>query len=134
MTAQARQREAAANASKATKDVERLKPLLAKDEISQQQYDAAVAAAATNTAATESAQAQIKEAELGIRVAESRLAQAGVGRQQASAALEGGADRAGAGDRVSRARGRGRGQSAAEQGDRSSRPSSISSTRPSRRP
>jgi membrane fusion protein (multidrug efflux system) len=88
VTAQARQREAAANASKATKDVERLKPLLAKDEIAQQQYDAAVAAAASNTAAVDSAQAQVKEAELGIRVAESRVSQAGVGRQQASAQLK----------------------------------------------
>jgi len=88
VTAQARQREAAANASKATKDVERLKPLIAKDEISQQQYDAAVAAAASNTATTDSAQAQVKEAELGIRVAESKLAQASVGRQQASAQLK----------------------------------------------
>jgi membrane fusion protein (multidrug efflux system) len=88
VTAQARQREAAANALKATKDVERLKPLLAKDEISQQQYDAAVAAAAANTAAVDSAQAQVKEAELGIRVAESRVSQAGVGRQQASAQLK----------------------------------------------
>jgi membrane fusion protein (multidrug efflux system) len=88
VTAQAREREAAANASKATKDVERLKPLIAKDEISQQQFDAAVAAAATNTAATDSAHAQVKEAELGIRVAESKLAQAGVGRQQASAQLK----------------------------------------------
>jgi membrane fusion protein (multidrug efflux system) len=87
-TAQARHREAAANAAKATKDVERLKPLIAKDEISQQQYDAAVAAAATNTAATESAQAQVNEAELGIRVAESKLAQASVGRQQAAAQLK----------------------------------------------
>ena len=88
VTAQARQREAAANSSKATKDVERLKPLLAKDEISQQQYDAAVAAAASNTASVDSAQAQVKEAELGIRVAESRVSQAGVGRQQASAQLK----------------------------------------------
>ena len=88
VTAQARQREAAANASKATKDVERLKPLLAKDEIAQQQYDAAVAAAASNTASVDSAQAQVTEAELGIRVAESRVAQAGVGRQQASAQLK----------------------------------------------
>jgi membrane fusion protein (multidrug efflux system) len=87
-TAQARQREAAANASKASRDVERLKPLLAKDEIPQQQYDAAVAAAAASKAATESAEAQVNEAELGIRVAESRLAQASVGRQQASAELK----------------------------------------------
>src|SRR4030095_7689290 len=88
-TAQAREREAAANALKASRDVERLKPLLAKDEIAQQQFDAAVAAAAASKAATESAQAQVKEAELGIRVAESRLAQASVGRQQASAELKG---------------------------------------------
>jgi membrane fusion protein, multidrug efflux system len=88
VTAQAREREAAANASKATRDVERLKPLIAKDEISQQQYDAAVATAASQNAATESVQAQVKEAELGIRVAESKLAQASVGRQQAAAQLK----------------------------------------------
>jgi membrane fusion protein (multidrug efflux system) len=87
-TAQARQREAAANASKAGRDVERLKPLLAKDEIAQQQFDAAVATAAASKAAMESAEAQVMEAELGIRVAESRLAQASVGRQQASAELK----------------------------------------------
>jgi membrane fusion protein, multidrug efflux system len=87
-TAQARHREAVANALKATRDVERLKPLLAKDEIPQQQFDAAVAAAAGTSAATDSAQAQVAEAELGIRVAESQLAQAGVKRQQASAELK----------------------------------------------
>lgn len=87
VTAQARQREAAANATKAARDVERLQPLLAKDEISQQQFDAAVAAAAASAAASDSSAAQIQEAELEIRVAESRLAQAGVRRQQASAEL-----------------------------------------------
>jgi len=87
MTADARAREAAAAATKNAKDVERLKPLLAKDEISQQQYDAAVAAAAGSAAATESAQAQVKEAELGIRVADSRMAQAQSRKQQASAEL-----------------------------------------------
>jgi len=46
VTAQARQREAEANATKTARDVERLKGLLAKDEVSQQQYDATVAAAA----------------------------------------------------------------------------------------
>ena len=88
LTAQAKQREAAANATRASRDVERLKPLLDKDEISQQQYDAAVASAAANVAASESAQAQVQEAQLGIRVAESRLAQASVRRQQASAELK----------------------------------------------
>jgi membrane fusion protein (multidrug efflux system) len=86
-TAQARLREAAANASKASRDVERLKPLLAKDEIAQQQFDATVATAAASAAASDSAEAQVKEAELGIRVAESRLAQANVGKQRASAEL-----------------------------------------------
>ena len=86
-TAQARQREAAAKAAKTSKDVERFKPLLAKDEISQQQYDAAVAAANADAAAGESAAAQAVEAELDVRVAQSRLVQAKVKRQQASAEL-----------------------------------------------
>jgi membrane fusion protein (multidrug efflux system) len=64
-----------------------LKPLLAKDEIAQQQFDAAAAAATASAAASDSAEAQVKEAELGIRVAESRLAQASVGKQRASAEL-----------------------------------------------
>jgi membrane fusion protein (multidrug efflux system) len=86
-TAQARQREAAAKAAKTAKDVERLKPLLAKDEIAQQQYDAAIAAANVDAAAAESAAAQVVEAEHEIRVAQSRLAQAQSKRQQASAEL-----------------------------------------------
>ena len=44
-TAQARVREAEANAAKAARDVERLRGLLAKDEISQQLFDTTVAAA-----------------------------------------------------------------------------------------
>jgi membrane fusion protein (multidrug efflux system) len=86
-TAQSRQREAAALATKAAKDVERLKPLLAKDEISQQQYDAAVASAAASAASADSAEAQVREAELGIRAADSRLAQARVRRRQTDAEL-----------------------------------------------
>jgi membrane fusion protein (multidrug efflux system) len=86
-TAQAKQREAAAKATKTAKDVERFKPLLAKDEISQQQYDAAVAAANSDAAASDSAAAQAVEAELDIRVAQSRLVQAQVKRQQAGAEL-----------------------------------------------
>jgi membrane fusion protein (multidrug efflux system) len=71
-TALARQREAAAKAAKTAKDLERLKPLLAKDEIAQQQYDAAVAAANVDAASAESAAAQVVEAEHEIRVAQSR--------------------------------------------------------------
>jgi membrane fusion protein (multidrug efflux system) len=86
-TAQARQREAAAKAAKTAKDVERFKPLLAKDEISQQQYDAAVAAATVDAAAADSAAAQVVEADFEVRQAQSRLAQTKVKRQQASAEL-----------------------------------------------
>jgi membrane fusion protein (multidrug efflux system) len=87
LTAQARQREQEANAVKATRDVERLKGLLAKDEIAQQQYDAAVAAAAATTAGVESARAGVTEAEASIRASESRLTQARVGLGQAGAEL-----------------------------------------------
>ena len=87
-TAQARLREAQANATKAARDVERLRGLLAKDEVSQQQFDAAVAAADAAKAAGDSARSQIVEAEAGIRVAEGRLMQARGGEQQARAAVQ----------------------------------------------
>ena len=85
--AQAHQRETEANAVKANRDVERLKGLLAKDEIAQQQYDATVASAAATAATVESAKAQVVEAEASIQAAESRLAQARAGREQAGAEL-----------------------------------------------
>jgi membrane fusion protein (multidrug efflux system) len=87
LTSRARQREAEANATKMTRDVERLKGLLAKDEIAQQQYDAAVAAADAATAGVESAKAQVTESEAAIKAAESRLVQARAGTEQASAQL-----------------------------------------------
>ena len=87
-TAQARQREAEANAAKTAKDVERLRGLFAKDEVSQQQFDAALAAADAQRAATDSAKSQVVEADAGIRVAESRLVQARAGEQQARAGLQ----------------------------------------------
>ena len=86
-TAQARQREAEANAARTSKDVERLRGLLAKDEVSQQQFEAAVSAAEAQRAATDSAKSQVVEAEAGIRVAESKLVQARAGEQQARAGL-----------------------------------------------
>jgi membrane fusion protein (multidrug efflux system) len=88
VTAQARLREAEANATKAARDVERLRGLLAKDEVSQQQFDATSAAAEAQRAAADSARSQIAEAEAGIRVAESKLAQARTGEQQANAELQ----------------------------------------------
>jgi membrane fusion protein (multidrug efflux system) len=87
-TAQARQREAEANAAKTAKDVERFKTLLAKDEISQQQYDAAVAAADAGRAAADSARSQVQEAQAGISVAQSQLTQARAGASQATAQLQ----------------------------------------------
>jgi membrane fusion protein (multidrug efflux system) len=74
-TAQARVREAQANAAKANSDLVRMKPLVAKEEISRQQYDAVVAAAATATAAEDSASSQVKEAQQGVQVAQAELEQ-----------------------------------------------------------
>ena len=88
ITAQARQREAEANATKAARDVERLRGLLAKDEVSQQQFDATSAAADAQRASADSARSQVAEAEAGIRVAESKLIQAQAGEQQAHAELQ----------------------------------------------
>ncbi|MEQ1909103.1 MAG: HlyD family secretion protein [Vicinamibacterales bacterium] len=85
--AQSRLRETEANATRSRRDVERLKGLLAKDEVSQQQYDATVAAADAQAAATDTARAQIAEAEAGIRLAESRQGQARASEQQAQAGL-----------------------------------------------
>ena len=80
-------RQVEANATKAAKDVERLKGLLAKDEVSQQMYDAAVAAADAQRAGVDAAKGGVAEAEAGVRVAQSRLVQAQVGEQQAQASL-----------------------------------------------
>jgi membrane fusion protein (multidrug efflux system) len=88
VTAQARLREAEANAAKAARDVERFRGLLAKDEISQQQFDTTAAGAEALKAGVDSARSQIAEAEAGIRVAESKLAQSRAGEQQAQAELQ----------------------------------------------
>jgi membrane fusion protein, multidrug efflux system len=86
---QARLREAEANATRTARDVERLRGLLAKDEVSQQAFDAAVSASDQAKAAVDTVRAQIVEAEAGIRMAESRQVQAGAGEQQARANLQG---------------------------------------------
>jgi membrane fusion protein (multidrug efflux system) len=89
VAAQARLREAEANATRTARDVERLRGLLAKDEVSQQQFDAAISAAEAQRAAVDSARAQIAENEAGVRMAESRRDQAIAGEGQAQAALRG---------------------------------------------
>jgi membrane fusion protein (multidrug efflux system) len=74
--AKARSNEAQANYTKAAKDVERLRPLVAKEEVSQQQFDAVVATADAAKAAVDSAHASILEAESAIAAAEGRVTQA----------------------------------------------------------
>jgi membrane fusion protein, multidrug efflux system len=87
-TTQAQLREAEANATKSARDVERLRGLLAKDEVSQQQFEAAEAAANAQKAATDSARSQVAEAEAGIKVAETKVQQARGAEQQARAELQ----------------------------------------------
>jgi membrane fusion protein, multidrug efflux system len=84
---QSRLREVEANLTRNRRDVERLKGLLAKDEVSQQQFDAAAAAADAQAAAADAVRAQIAEADAGIRVAEIQQVQAAAAEQQARAAL-----------------------------------------------
>ncbi len=61
-TAQARVREVDAMGAKAARDVERLRGLLAKDEVSQQQFDAVAAAADAQRAGSDLAKSQVVEA------------------------------------------------------------------------
>jgi membrane fusion protein (multidrug efflux system) len=68
--------QAAANNTKAQQDLERYKPLVEKDVISKQQYDAAVASAAAAQAALTSAQANAAAAKDAIAVAQQRQAAA----------------------------------------------------------
>jgi membrane fusion protein, multidrug efflux system len=74
--AQARVQEAQANYTKATADLKRMEELVEKDEVSRQQYDAAVAAAS-------SAKATLAGAEASVASTESQAVQA---RAQADAA------------------------------------------------
>ena len=83
--AQARLAEAEATAVRTAKDRERFEGLVKKEEISQQQYDAAVAAERVAEAAVASAQAAVAEAATAIKVAESRVAQSRAGLVQAQA-------------------------------------------------
>jgi len=74
--AQAQLVEAEANNVKAQNDLVRYKQLVDKEEVSQQQYDQAVAAAHADTAAVDAARASASAAENQVRQAQSRLAQA----------------------------------------------------------
>ncbi len=87
VAAQARQREKEATATKAARDVERLRGLVQKDEVSQQQFDAAVATADAARAAVDSAKSDVTAAQAAVGVAEQRARQASANIQQAQATL-----------------------------------------------
>ena len=86
-SAQARLREHEATALKTARDVERLKGLAAKEEIAQQQYDAAVGAADAARAAADGARSDVVAAEAAIAAAQQRARQAHGAATQASASL-----------------------------------------------
>jgi len=67
---------AVANNIKAQRDLERYKDLVAKKEISEQLYDEAVAAAASNAASVQAGRAGVAAAQQGVAQAKARLAQA----------------------------------------------------------
>ncbi len=73
--AQARVAQAQANSTKAQADLARYKPLVEKDVISKQQFDAAIAAADAAIAALADARASQQAAADGVRVARDREAQ-----------------------------------------------------------
>jgi membrane fusion protein (multidrug efflux system) len=68
--------QAEANNTKAQLDLQRYKPLVEKDVISKQQFDAAVAAADGDKAALEQSKANLDAAQSAVRVAKDRVAQA----------------------------------------------------------
>ena len=78
--------QAQANNVKAQDDLVRYKQLVDKQEVSQQQYDVAVAAAKANAAAVDAARASASAAEHQVRQAEARLAQAQAGVRAAATA------------------------------------------------
>lgn len=85
---QANVRVAQANRDKAAQDVARYKALVAKDEISRETYDQALAAQQAATATMESQQATVTEAQQNIAVAERNVEQAKARLSQADAQVE----------------------------------------------
>ena len=77
--------EAQANALKLNTDVERYRQLLGKREISQQQFDQAIAAAAAANATVSARQAELLAAQAQEKMAESRIEQANAELKNAQA-------------------------------------------------
>ncbi|MGE5813661.1 MAG: HlyD family secretion protein [Acidobacteriota bacterium] len=90
-SAQARLKQAKVEAERAARDRDRLKPLFEKDEVSRQQYDAAVTAADAYAAAVESATAAVNQAEQNVALAQARQQQSEGGLASARADLQGAA-------------------------------------------
>jgi membrane fusion protein (multidrug efflux system) len=87
-TAKAQVREAEANYKRAGDDVVRYKQLVAKDEISKQQYDTAVSTADAAKATLDARTAAVAEAEDNVRVAQSAVEQASARITLADASIQ----------------------------------------------
>lgn len=91
--ARARVREAQANYDRVSKDLDRFKQLISRDEISRQQYDSAVAQEAQARAALDgsnsavaTAESHIAQAQAGVRYAQTAPEQVSVSRSRAGSA------------------------------------------------
>jgi membrane fusion protein (multidrug efflux system) len=88
-TVEANVRVAEANAHKAAQDVERYKPLIARDDIPRQLYDQAVADAEARRASVDAQKAAVTEAQQNVLAAEKNVDQARAKVGQADATVEG---------------------------------------------
>lgn len=89
--AEARLKQLTVEAQRAARDRDRLKPLFEKDEVSRQQYDAAVTGAEAAAAAAESATAAVSQARQNVALAEARQQQSEGALATARADLQGAA-------------------------------------------
>jgi membrane fusion protein (multidrug efflux system) len=84
-SAQARLTEAQAQATRVQQDLERLRPLAAKDEIPRQQFEAAQTAVTATRAGVDSAEAAVRQEQANVLVATARRAQVASALRQAQA-------------------------------------------------
>ncbi|HEY2845743.1 MAG TPA: HlyD family secretion protein, partial [Bryobacteraceae bacterium] len=88
-TSEANVRVAQANANKAAGDVERYKALIARDDISRQQYEQALSDAEAGRATVDAQKAAVTEAQQNVLAAEKNIEQARARVGQADATVEG---------------------------------------------
>jgi len=88
-SAQARLAETTANATRTSQDLERLRPLAAKDEIPRQQFEAAQTTAQAARAAVDSAEAAVRQEQANVQVTEARRTQVAAQLRQAQAHTQG---------------------------------------------